>query len=335
MQEIKEYKSEALNKQQFHDEIIAAKRPVVLRGLVTDWPIVQKANKSLQESIDYLLQVINDHPCYTVVAPPSEEGRLFFTKDLTGVNFQSVNGPIPSTIKQMQAMQGSLSPHAISIQAAVLNDCAPAFKDQHSLPLLDNKVEPTMWISNQSRVAAHFDLNDNIAAVAIGRRRFTLFPPDQTANLYIGPTLNSPGGVPTSLVDIKQPDFRKYPRFKFALENAQFAELLPGDAIFIPSPWWHSVESLDPFNVLINYWWNEHLDPIGPTAINSMALSMLTIAKMDSAQRESWKALFDYFVFKESGDPSEHLPSTLNDFVTTLTDKQLSDFYEHLRSKLQ
>jgi len=52
--------------------------------------------------------------------------------------------------------------------------------------------------------------------------------------------------------------------FKGAVDAAaaQVAELETGDAIFIPYMWWHSVRSLTPFNVLINYWWNSARRPL-------------------------------------------------------------------------
>jgi ribosomal protein L16 Arg81 hydroxylase len=98
-----------------------------------------------------------------------------------------------------------------------------------------------MWIGNRAMIAAHFDNNYNIACVVSGRRRFTVFPPEQVSNLYIGPLLRTPGGSPISTVDLRDPDYTKYPKFAQALESAEEAELEPGDAIYIPILWWHGV----------------------------------------------------------------------------------------------
>ena len=63
-----------------------------------------------------------------------------------------------------------------------------------------------MWLGNRAIVAPHYDIHDNLACVVAGRRKFNLFPPEQIENLYPGPTLVTPGGVPVSMVDLNQPD---------------------------------------------------------------------------------------------------------------------------------
>lgn len=319
---IKELDCTNLNRQDFEQGILANKKPVVLRSLVKHWPLVREAHKGTSSAVDYLKKLDSHNPCYTVVAPPSAKGRLFYSEDLSGVNFQRVNAALTATLEQLIAISNTPEPHAVSVQAALIKECLPDFIEHHPLALLATSVEPTLWLSNRSRVAAHYDLNDNIACVATGRRRFTVFPPNQVSNLYVGPTLNSPGGVPTSLVDIQAPDFDRFPNFQGALDNGFEAELEAGDAIFIPSPWWHSVESLEPINVLVNYWWNPNLRTNGPTANNSLMMAMLTISNMDQAQRDSWKDLFEFFVFKSSGDPAAHLPEALNDLATGLDEEQ-------------
>jgi len=58
------------------------------------------------------------------------------------------------------------------------------------------------------------------------------------------------------MVHVTAPDLDRFPRYSKALEVAQNAELLPGDAVFIPRDWFHHVEALERFNVLVNYWWD-------------------------------------------------------------------------------
>src|SRR3546814_15586302 len=55
--------------------------------------------------------------------------------------------------------------------------------------------------------------------------------------------------------DVCSSDLAAHPRFIDAMAEAQTVELEPGDAIFIPSMWWHHVEGLADFNILVNYWW--------------------------------------------------------------------------------
>ena len=334
MQAIPEISIKPLDKSSFDQDIVASKKPVVLRGLVSDWQIVRQSKQGVDKAYEHLIQHANETPCYTVVGDPSVNGRLFYSDDLQGVNFNAVNAPLNRTLTQLKSLNLTSDRHAISIQAAAVSECLPDLRSSLDLPILSSNIEPTIWISNKSRVATHFDLSDNIACVTTGKRRFVLFPPEQVANLYVGPTLNAPGGVPISLVDLQNPDFKRFPNFSIALKNSYVAELEPGDAIFIPSPWWHAVESLEKLNVLVNYWWNDRVDATGPSANNAMMLAMLTIANMDSPQRLAWKEFFDYFVFKQTGDPARHLPETLNDLATAVTPEQRQMCFDFLKDKL-
>src|SRR3546814_2682577 len=83
------------------------------------------------------------------------------------------------------------------------------------------------------------------------------------ANLYPGPLELTPAGTPISMVDLAAPDLDRYPGFATAMASAETATLAPGDAIYIPFHWWHGVDSLDRFNVSVNYWWNEARDDLG------------------------------------------------------------------------
>jgi hypothetical protein len=146
-----------------------------------------------------------------------------------------------------------------------------------------------------------------VACVVSGARRFTLFPTDQVANLYVGPLDRTPAGQPTSLVDLSAPDFDRFPGFREALKHARSAELGPGDAIYIPALWWHAVEATGPLNVLVNYWWqDEPTDADSP--LHAIAHGLLSTGHLAERKRKRWRTLFDHYVFRANGDPAEHIP---------------------------
>jgi hypothetical protein len=101
------------------------------------------------------------------------------------------------------------------------------------------------------------------------------------------------------MVDLREPDFDKYPRFREALANAQVAELEPGDAIFIPSMWWHHVEALEPFNVLVNYWWRDTPRFLGQPQ-DALNHALLAIRDLPEEEKELWRQMFDYYVFGDA-----------------------------------
>jgi hypothetical protein len=71
--------------------------------------------------------------------------------------------------------------------------------------------------------------------------------------------------------------------------------------------WWHGVQSLGPFNALMNYWWNRDdvaaRHPYGAL----LHLAYLLYRDMPAEHREAWKQLYDHYVFQTGGDPTEAL----------------------------
>ena len=253
----------------------------------------------------YLLGLEQGGPAALLTAHPSIQGRFFYREDMRGTNFERRLAPLSAGLEALLTHLDNQQPPAIYIESAPLPDCLPTFTQYHSLELLNPAIVPRIWIGNAVKVQTHYDYSSNIACVVAGRRRFTLFPPEQLANLYVGPWDITLAGVPVSMVRLETPDFGRYPRFRIAMQHAQVADLEPGDALFIPYAWWHHVESLTPFNVLVNYWWNERTSPLN--VADSLLHALFAIRDLPPEQRAVWRNLFDYYVFQTSGDPLEHL----------------------------
>lgn len=297
-----------LGPQDLNDSILKSTQPIILRGLVSAWPIVKAGLSSDQEATTYLKRFYQDANVVAMLGTPEINGRFFYNEDLSGFNFFPVNTNLTAVLGELDDHRNDEKPPAIYVGSTTVDTCLPGFRSENDIDLGQRDPLMSIWIGNQTRIAAHYDLPDNIACVAAGHRRFTLFPPNQLSNLYIGPLDFTPAGQSISLVDFVNPDFEKFPRFAQALEHAQIAELEPGDALFIPSMWWHHVESLDRFNVLLNYWWRqspEYMD----TPTNALMLALLSVRDLPEEQRQAWKELFRHYVFESDDDYLTHIPT--------------------------
>ena len=318
----------------FHNEIVPLNQPAIIRSLVSDWPLVKAAKKSASSAVDFLKPYDKQTIISALVGTPEINGRFFYNDELTELNFKRAQVTLSIGLDRLLAIEGNPNPHSIALQAVQLGDVMPDFQPLHNQPLLDKTIKPNMWVGNRAVVAPHYDITDNLSCLAAGSRKFTLFPPDQINNLYPGPTLKTPAGVPISLVDIRDPDLKRFPKYRQALDTGYEATLHAGDAIFIPALWWHGDESLEAFNILLNYQWgNDPENKFSPG--DSLLHCMMSIANLDPEKRKSWRHIFDYYVFKTMDEPSAHLPKNLEDILTGLSPEQHSAIGELLAEQLK
>jgi hypothetical protein len=302
----------------FRECVLAQYRPMVLRDLVGDWPAVRAAMRSPEAVARHIGARDVGRPVETFVGPPAIGGRFSYDASLRGLNFQRRAQTLAQTLEWLLRHLDDDAPEAVYAGAVDIRAQLPALAQEMTLSLLDPKVAPRIWIGNATEISPHFDQSHNIACVVAGRRRFTLFPPEQTPNLYVGPLEFTPAGQPTGMVSPDAPDLARHPRFAEALKGAQTATLEPGDAIYIPPLWWHHVRSLAPMNVLVNYWWEEAPAAAG-SPFECMVHGLLAISALPEAERRAWRSLFDHYVFRTGGDPAAHLEAHAKGVLGPLT----------------
>jgi hypothetical protein len=289
------------------DTVLESTEPVVLRGLAAGWPAVRASRESQDAAIGYVRRFYRDASVMVMSGEPSIGGRFFYNDDLTGFNFRMQRARLDGLLGDLARFSTESSAPALYVGSTALDTALPGFRAENDFSFGARQPLASIWIGNRTRIAAHHDLPDNLACVVAGHRRFTLFPPEQVANLYVGPLEFTPAGQPISLVDFAKPDYERYPGFAEAQKSARVAELGPGDAIFIPSMWWHHIESLDAFNVLVNFWWRqspEHMD--SPMA--ALMLALMTVRDLPPAQRAAWESLFNHYVFLADDETAGHIP---------------------------
>jgi len=290
----------------FHEQIFPLSEPAVLKGLVGNWPAVRAGLESPAAIANYLRGFDTGVPVDTMYGDPAIGGQFFYNDELTGHNFERRPAPFSRSLEQLLADVDNPAPPAVYAGAVPTPSSLPGFTRDNELTLIDPSPVPRIWIGNRVTVPAHYDVSNNVACVVAGRRRFTLFPPEQLVNLYVGPLEFTLAGQPISMVRLDRPDHERYPKFREALEQAQSAELAPGDALFIPYMWWHHVESLAPFNVLVNYWWDDTPAWNG-SPFEALLHGLMAIRALPAHRREIWRQVFDHYVFQTGGDPVAHL----------------------------
>jgi Cupin-like domain len=316
-------------------KLLADARPCVLRGLVTNWQITQAANRSDREVVDQLGTFYNGKPIGYSIGGPEVAGRLFYNDDFTKLNFSTERGRLDDLLARILGHVEDARPPTIYVGSAPVDTYLPGFRQANDLDFRKHGVDapPAIWIGNRTIASCHYDAPNNIACCVAGRRRFTLFPPDQIFNLYPGPLEPTPGGQAISLVDFSRPDFDRFPRFRMALESAMSAELGPGDAIFVPSMWWHHVEGLSRFNILVNYWWSQS-PPYIPTPMHALYHAMWTIRDRPESEKQAWRNVFDYYVFGPRERATEHLPPAAHGDLGAVDDDQARRMRAMLINKL-
>lgn len=287
--------------------IRASGQPAILRGLGAAWPAVKAANESVEAGVDYLMSFTPPRDVAALIGPPEIEGRFFYNDDFTGMNFNRGTVGLGQFFERLLRDRDADRPHSIAVQSEIIPALLPGFVEANHTELLDATVPPRIWIGNRIHVAPHFDLMENVGIVVLGRRRFTLFPPDQLPNLYVGPLEITPAGTPVSLVELDNPDLERFPLYAEAAQHAQSAVLEQGDGIYIPFHWWHGVDSLEGVNAFVNYWWNPAPAGIGKP-YDALMHALFAFRAMPQDQRDVWRMVFDNFVFEANGNPVGHLP---------------------------
>lgn len=289
------------------DLLLDSTEPVVVRGLVSHWPLVQAARRSPADLSAYLLRHYAGMKVTVLFAAPQVAGRFFYNEDMTGFNFRRAKTTLDAVLADLERASRDPQPPAIYVGSTSVDECLPGFRAANDVSFGAHAPVASLWIGNRTRIAAHHDLPSNLACVVAGRRRFTLFPPEQLANLYVGPLDLTPAGQAISLVDFAQPDLQRFPRFAEAQKQAQVAELSAGDALLIPSLWWHYIEGLDSINALVNYWWRRTPEYRG-APLGALLHALMTVRDLPVEQRAAWQEVFRHYVFEAGDHAAGHIP---------------------------
>ena len=312
------------------EHVTASDVPVLLKGLVADWPAVKACNESLPGAAKYMSQFWTNE-LVTVYVSEDNDGKFFYNDEFTGFNFRAGTAHMGEVFQKLGEHPGDQG-MAIYVGSTNVDRWLPGFRKENDIAMPGDGLV-SIWVGNKTRISAHYDFPDNIACVVAGKRRFTLFPPEQIDNLYVGPIDRTPSGQAISLVDFENPDLERFPRFAEALKHGVVADMEPGDAIFVPSMWWHHVQSFSDYNILINYWWTS-AGTLTSSPSAALMHGILAVRDLPERQRLAWQKIFEHYVFSADESVYEHIPEAGRGCLTTLDKKTAKMLHDEMMRRL-
>lgn len=323
---------ESIEQSVFINEYLTPGKPVVIRGLVSQLPVVKAAKRSNDAFLEYLTaHYVGGRIRFMTLA---NDAYYFYNEDYSGFNFERKIGSYEQFLNAIRDASPVNAPNRVSLQSAPLKDHFPNLLGEYQMPLFDSAIEPRIWLGSAGKINSHFDDANNIACVISGKRTFTIFPPEQIENLYLGSLQITPGGAPISLAKLHEYDQQKFPKMKEAIKYSLSIELYPGDAIFIPALWWHHVESHEGVNGLINYWQGGSIEnPQELSGLDAILFGLISLSKLPESEKLAWKTMFDHIVMKSEGQ-FDYVPDKIKGVLGEMNTASKQNIVNWLASKL-
>jgi hypothetical protein len=82
-----------------------------------------------------------------------------------------------------------------------------------------------------------------------------------------------------------------------------------------------NMEGINCVNFSINFWWCEPAD-FAAEPFGALVHSLLALRQLSPERRETWRMMFDHYVFQTSGDPVPHLPPDRRGMLGPLSPQQ-------------
>lgn len=201
--------------------------PVIINGIIEKWPAFGKW------SLDYFETTFPDLKLgptvnLPIVDSPFESRWCDHDSDMTVKEF----------MEYMRSTDRPCYIHRKKIE--YFPDAENDISFSEILPECDDQSENFLWIgSGGTRTGLHFDFQDTLLCQVHGKKSILLIPPNQSKYVYPYPdSVTKSRVVPEELDSIKYPNYNKANIFEGVIG--------PGQILYIPRQWWHSVVSLEP-----------------------------------------------------------------------------------------
>ncbi|MBL7920156.1 MAG: cupin-like domain-containing protein [Bacteroidia bacterium] len=217
---------DSINIKDFTENYFKPQKPLLIKGLAAHYPAGKKW------TVNYLKELCGDVTVDIFDNNNKDTSSSAFTKPDLKMKF----GEYVDTIIKDE-------PSSLRMFLFNMFKCKPELRKDFPCPYMFKGILGRMGYmffgSKNTKVRIHQDIDmSNVMLTQFhGRKRVILISPEYSDLLYRLP-FNT-----YSLVDLDHPDYNKYPGLAYVEANEYILE--PGDALYMPSGYWHYITYLD------------------------------------------------------------------------------------------
>jgi len=97
--------------------------------------------------------------------------------------------------------------------------------------------------------------------------------------------------------------------------------------------WWHYIQALEDFNVLVNYWWRQSPAWMD-TPMNALMLAIMSVRDLPPEQREIWREVFRHYVFDADADTAAHILEAARGMLAPIDENRARELRARLLQRL-
>ncbi|MBC8767850.1 cupin-like domain-containing protein [Arenibacter sp. BSSL-BM3] len=226
---------ESIDYKSLKNDYINNKKPVVIKGFAKNWGATKKWD------LDYLLALDDDKDISLLSGNFTQEDNRYKKSTFRDYILK---------LKDAELNEKTVDDYLTTMD---IFNYFPGLNGDADFSIFEKCTavnDVTAWIGPKGTISGfHNDTGKNLYAQIKGKKMFILSSTKFNKNLY--PSNKYINGAVASQVDINNFTSEKFPNFL----GAEFKSVVlePGDVLYVPSKWWHYVQSLETSISISNF----------------------------------------------------------------------------------
>jgi hypothetical protein len=114
-------------------DVLSSNEPIILKGLVDNWPIVKAANKSAQKAAKYLSKYYQGMTVGLGYSDKVNNGRFFYNNDYSGFNFTKKAALLDDVLSQLIKSLDDKNADSFYVGSTHVDKLLPHFREENDL----------------------------------------------------------------------------------------------------------------------------------------------------------------------------------------------------------